>query len=1539
MSSAGFAVDVHVRHAQNVPQRLAGRSYRILLACPSLSSDTLQHDFVVDDVNSVSPDVGFCPVAALRAGDSGDAGSLPFSKAEVKPPGGAVSGLFIPVNASGTLNFSTAPPAKAVFAITLLHVGDEASEDVTSSSFSVNLEHVLLSQKVMGFRIGTFAGQLGISVAVSEQDTSGYRRRLTEFFERHTPQAVATVDRIMSAPNATEVFVFTQLRRKLGLTDYRTRIATHVALYGLGGSRTTRQAEAVADALLAKWEKQEELLIAILVASHGPEECDVPFEIRLLSFCHEHGLGFEDCVMAVAGKGASDMSDFDERADEKLAAWFPSPAARAKAFSRLVATHGPEPSPSTYLFTQVAAQAALPALRLKPSFIARNSFAGKGRTASSPSASGTGSTLMGSITDLSGLGAASMSEARRPRQGGDEQSLVTTARSSFSRSPVAGSAAPAQPATPPAADHDPTSSATLAMQTAVEVERRRRQQAEDAASEASRALERVKTESQVAIDARTSAADDERRRREAAEAAAAASEAAQRQLAKAKQDAEANAEEQARRAAAAVADLAHVEAKARAAAEVEAAAKAHDAEERAIADAAKKVAAVTTVKEESRLKAESEAKQLTQRVAELEAQLRSAAAEKQESARWDATETKATDSRRAADVRDAAREGEEAAAALRRAADARAAEEAAAAEARAASEARRRQWEEEDALRAALVAAEEEKSQQRAAAEAQAAAAWEDAQRAKEKAVADAEQRAAEAARRLEQTERLLAEARRQTVAQEAAALALSPAGIDRATLQAAPPAALLESPTRDLSAANAPPPDPVSPGRRTPLPEEDHLRRGISQFVDTALTPGTAAWDESGALSPTAQRFDRSIARKRAAQLRSASASSPAAKARSTPPRAMPAAAPPARLASPQFPAAVGLTAPHALPTPHGFTEASLPAPVVVAVPVGISGATIDAATSLGREDDGKVGGAAPADLWRVLDRLLAGHGLSDGAALYGPESAFERLVRRPEICGGSTVPLLSEGDIVALVAHRRYLLQHSLDMDYHAPAHAGPAVSPTAAGLLLAWQEQSGLASLGASSPWLCHLVAVTRHRLLDRLWTEHVARQQKAKREWGASAGDSVDDQADNVEDVRRCFAFLQPAEAFEYARCGVFASPAHPFVFRGPSQMMRRALSRAGQHTAPPPLPPGEPSVAVWRPSGEDSLNWSHPGSPDEVSGALLVCDVYTGSCYRTVAASVPSSVRLRGELDDPFNDAVRTTTKASAAGGGQPTRWRGASGPVFDSAIVKAGSADEGLAAFSPHQCAVRGVLLCTLFRPSDRAPGVAATAGSRTPMATSSAELRNRSRAVTASGPIEPLTRSSAWAGAAGHVGHAQAEPLAGWSVGGNSAVVERPGTWGVVGGPLEPSRAGASEVAATADTPLAEIQTLVVAGFKALRSGDTSAAGDALSIAASFADSADRPSPAARAASCEAAGILAETIRKDRDAAKRHYRNALHFSPRCQSVLFRLGNVLETHAHDFHAALDCFDAAAAVESERGGTPGASAARRAALLRRRLATQ
>jgi hypothetical protein len=107
------------------------------------------------------------------------------------------------------------------------------------------------------------------------------------------------------------------------------------------------------------------------------------------------------------------------------------------------------------------------------------------------------------------------------------------------------------------------------------------------------------------------------------------------------------------------------------------------------------------------------------------------------------------------------------------------------------------------------------------------------------------------------------------------------------------------------------------------------------------------------------------------------------------------------------------------------------------------------------------------------------------------------------------------------------------------------------------------------------------------------------------------------------------------------------------------------------------------------------------------------------------------------------------------------------------------------------------------------------------------------------------------------------------------------------------------------------------------------------------------RVTAAARAAAFEASGILAETIFRDGDAARRHYQTALHFAPHSASVLFRLGNSLEIHAHDFQAALECFDGAAAIERMQRPQPERSrqaaplplvgAARRAALLRDRIA--
>ena len=155
-----------------------------------------------------------------------------------------------------------------------------------SATLEISAARVLLVRKVQGLTLHTSAGDVGVVVSVAREDATGCQRRVVDFLAQHSTlpaaNAAAVARNLIAAANGDEIMVFSQLRRKFGLTDYESRLTRYLQLYSLDEpTNFDVRDEAFAQQLLRAWAPTEELLFVALSTMFGPEQEALSAWIRL----------------------------------------------------------------------------------------------------------------------------------------------------------------------------------------------------------------------------------------------------------------------------------------------------------------------------------------------------------------------------------------------------------------------------------------------------------------------------------------------------------------------------------------------------------------------------------------------------------------------------------------------------------------------------------------------------------------------------------------------------------------------------------------------------------------------------------------------------------------------------------------------------------------------------------------------------------------------------------------------------------------------------------------------------------------------------------------------------------------------------------------------------------------------------------------------------------------------------------------------------------------------------------------------------------
>jgi hypothetical protein len=341
-------LDCSVHHLQSIHPNLSGRRVRILVACPEFSADVVSGDVAVpEEIELALSQV--CPLPTALPG-------LVITKChgpltvDLRPPDAVLESAFRDTPVALTRARALGYVEEVKFKVTVLHVGGNGLTEVAATGlFTVDLPELLIADKVRGFRVPTKVGQVGIKLQISASDRDGFRRRLEGYMVRQSGQSKETVGarvaQMLSSPTVSEIFIFGQLRSKFENVAPDQRVRNFGKLYGLDDGAVTSSA--------ARWAKHEPLLLSILAMAYGPEADSVPILTRLTEFSVHYDLDLYDVLRWLAVENFPEAKTLsDDRLEEKAETFFASREARAAAMARLVAKHGPEPSPSSYLYRQ-----------------------------------------------------------------------------------------------------------------------------------------------------------------------------------------------------------------------------------------------------------------------------------------------------------------------------------------------------------------------------------------------------------------------------------------------------------------------------------------------------------------------------------------------------------------------------------------------------------------------------------------------------------------------------------------------------------------------------------------------------------------------------------------------------------------------------------------------------------------------------------------------------------------------------------------------------------------------------------------------------------------------------------------------------------------------------------------------------------------------------------------------------------------------------------------------------------------------------------
>jgi hypothetical protein len=626
--------------------------------------------------------------------------------------------------------------------------------------------------------------------------------------------------------------------------------------------------------------------------------------------------------------------------------------------------------------------------------------------------------------------------------------------------------------------------------------------------------------------------------------------------------------------------------------------------------------------------------------------------------------------------------------------------------------------------------------------------------------------------------------------------------------------------------------------------------------------------------------------------------------------------------------------------------------APVIVAIPCGVSAAASNVAA------EASTGEA----VWAALRQACADFAVPDAFVWTADEARLRTFFGHPRVavrfasvesrCRAAHPRSADAADAVANVfaAFRKATLQFATTLRPCLKEDA--AVGPIWASFLAELRTPTNELVGGCEPTFVCGFAMAVNNDILRDSYDRHCSLQR------AHGNGDR------GHTEVRRCFLWCTDvATAVEAATFGVPATTRCPFLFHSPAELraMVATLSTKPVNTATPTAATssrlagntvlGESPPVVWRPlmeeasakaRGPNPAAWNTGQQSTLVSGAVVACDVYVGNAYRTVMATVPKSVSLRAELDEPF---AWTGSQEDPMTG----PWHNRSGAVYDSALLRHGVQGEALAVFSPQQVCVRAILAGHWSTESN---GPQPLSGARANDPDGNASFHH-SRSMT--DPTGASRSSSPWdtprvassartdlprqqlplpkvANAERGVGPSNPAPTTIRLTG-----APRPGTWAHSAGEIVTTDRTGTVTSADADVGAKAVRADIAKGWQVFASGNVrdaerlwlGAASAGVRGTPTFGAEHESLSAAERCARLEAHGVALEAAERDPQAAADAYRLALEADPDCAVVRFRLGSLLETAFHEHLAALEMFERAAAL----GDT---AAVRRARLLKQRL---
>jgi tetratricopeptide (TPR) repeat protein len=192
----------------------------------------------------------------------------------------------------------------------------------TSQALTIDVKQLVEVRKLTTRVIGTTFGHVGVSFAVAPSDSAGYRRRLEAFLQKHNPQGLEHVSRVVST--MSELDTFTKTYRKYNIVNYEQRVRDFFEVYGPDHISEI-------DSIMKQWVNREEELMRNLVIDNGPELEDVDPRLRLGAFVRQYNVSGVEVEASIKNN--------------------PPGTAQWRAFMKdLAAKYGPEPDPRKYLF-------------------------------------------------------------------------------------------------------------------------------------------------------------------------------------------------------------------------------------------------------------------------------------------------------------------------------------------------------------------------------------------------------------------------------------------------------------------------------------------------------------------------------------------------------------------------------------------------------------------------------------------------------------------------------------------------------------------------------------------------------------------------------------------------------------------------------------------------------------------------------------------------------------------------------------------------------------------------------------------------------------------------------------------------------------------------------------------------------------------------------------------------------------------------------------------------------------------------------------